>query len=98
MAWFKNGYEKGDLTSRAYYGLALATGTGIPRNAALGGQLMNEAADAGNVDAMITLASLHQVGQVLPCDYMRAYLWTNIATSRGATGTGLHTLRDDLEK
>ncbi len=98
VAWLKNGYEKGDLTSRTYYGLALATGTGVSRNAALGGQLMNEAADAGNVDAMITLANLHQVGQVLPRDYMRAYLWANVAIARGVTSASLLMLRDDLEK
>jgi uncharacterized protein len=98
VVWLKNGYEKGDLTSRAYYGLALATGTGIPRDAGLGGQLLNEAANAGSVDAMTTLAGLHQVGQTLPRDYMRAYLWANIAISRGATSASLLALRDDLEK
>jgi uncharacterized protein len=98
VAWLKGGHEKGDLTSRAYYGLALATGTGVPRNAVLGGQLLNEAANAGNLDAMTTLASLHQVGQVMPRDYMRAYLWANIAISRGAAGASLLALRDDLER
>ncbi len=98
VAWLKSGYEKGDLTARAFYGLALASGNGVARNATLGEQLMTEAANAGNIDAMTTLANLHQAGNVLPRDYSRAYLWANIAGSRGPTSANMHALRDDLEK
>ena len=98
VAWLKSGYEKGDLTARAYYGLALASGNGVTRNATLGEQLMTEAANAGNIDAMTTLASLHQTGNVLPRDYSRAYLWANIAIARGSTSANVHALRDDLER
>lgn len=58
-------------------------GNGVPKDYAKAVELLNQAADKGNVEAIADLGAIYYRGTLAPKDLVKAYKLTNIAAARG---------------
>lgn len=97
VKWWRAAADQGDVHALFNLGVAYANGQGVPKSIAEAAALYRRAADKGHGPAQVNLGLLYDKGgEGIPQDPVRAYMWFNLAASRGYT-VGLKG-RDSISK
>lgn len=87
--WFQKAAEQGSALARYELGKAYLYGRGTPQHYALAATQLLQAAQANCTEAQYLLAQLYQQGQGVTQDLVHAYMWLNVAASRGHASAAL---------
>ncbi len=83
--------RRGNVEAKALWGIALIVLNPSSETADAGLQMLREAADAGNVSAMLNLGYMYETGRYLPKDYSLAFRWFSLAADKGDAEGELQT-------
>jgi TPR repeat protein len=102
VRWWRKAAEQGDGNGQSGLGSMYYEGKGVPQDYTEAAVWYWRAADQGIAAAQAGLGVMFGRGQgVLPQDYVRAHMWSNLAASRYPPGEARNMAvhnRDELEK
>ena len=92
--------EQGNAKAENLLGSLYDAGHGLPRNRAEGLKLTLMAAEQSDPMALLNLGATYDIGSFVPRDYVKAYMWYNLAAALPESGVSRYAAssRDELEK
>jgi hypothetical protein len=82
---FKAAAENGDLVSQWFLGTIYQNGNGVSKDMLIAKYWYEESALQGYADAQNNLSILYSLGKESDRDYLKAYMWANLASFNGST-------------
>lgn len=84
VKWFSKAAEQGHAQAQARLGLVYYMGEGVPQqDYAKAAKWFLMAAEQGYGEAQYILGAMYHDGEGVPQDYVKAYMWYNLATAQG---------------
>jgi hypothetical protein len=85
-SWFRRAADQGHANAQNDIGVAYLGGQGVPQDYTEAAKWFRKSAEQANPNGQWMLGRMYQDGRGVPKDLFLAYMWTNIAVGRLATG------------
>lgn len=82
IKWYKKAAENGSAEAQNNLGYIYANGRGVPKNLTQAIRLYSKSAEQGLPEAQYNLGVMYTNGLATPVDYVKAYMWANLAASK----------------